>query len=69
MRSAPSVDRPRTIYWLAAFVLLSSALAAVEIRSEALTVKALPRTAARSAEPRFVAPAATSVAVIGLEKE
>jgi hypothetical protein len=69
MRSALTVEPPRTLYWLASFLILSSALVAVEIRSEALTVKALPRTIARSAEPQFVVPVATSVAAVGQEKE
>ncbi len=69
MRSALNVERPRTVYWLASFVLLSSALVALEIRSEALTVSSLPRTVARSAEPQFVIPVGASVAVVGLDKE
>ncbi len=68
MRTALNVERPRAGYWLACFILLSSALAAVEIRSEAVTVKALPRTIVRSSAPQFV-PVAPSVAVIGQDKE
>jgi len=45
-------ERPHTLLWLAAFLLLSSALAAAEVRSEALTLGAVSqRLEAASAIP------------------
>jgi hypothetical protein len=64
--------QPRTLFWLASFVLLSSVLAGLEIRSEALTLGSLPRSMERSgaAQPRFFVPlVAASVPVVGHDKD
>jgi hypothetical protein len=65
-------DRPHTLFWLAAFIILTSLLATLEIRSEALTVSALPRDSSRAgaAQPHFIGPVvATTVAVVGHDRE
>ncbi len=51
-----SVERRHTLLWLAAFLLLSGALAAAEIRSEALTLGAVsqPLQAASAIPPELV---------------
>jgi hypothetical protein len=59
-------ERRRALYWLAFSLLLSSVLAAAEIRSEALTVGALSSTAdhAGAAQPAL-APSSRSTTVAG----
>ena len=74
--SAPRDERGYTLLWLAGFLVLSSALAAAEIRSEALTLGAASqRLEAATAIPpelvmtsRSTAEAATSRA-FGLDKD
>ncbi len=53
---AQSGDRRHALAWLAAFLLLSSVLAAAEIRSEALTLNAVsqPLQAASAIPPELV---------------
>lgn len=63
---------PRTLIWLASFILLSTALAGLEIRSEALTVRSLSPSMGRSgaAEPQFFVPmVAASGATLGHVKD
>ncbi len=66
-------DQRRGKYlWFAAFLLLTGALAGLEIRSEALTVGALPRAAdaTGAAEQTLVIPVvATAVAVVGADRD
>ena len=63
--------RPRTLFWFAAFILLTIALGTLEIRSEALTVGALPRGSESGAtQPRSYGPVvAATVVPIGQDKD